>query len=159
MRPNQAAEKGSPCSRPRRRCRATAEREVSVSRVFDVPRERVYAAWTRPELLMGWWGLSGFTMTFCRVDLRPGGVFLIGMRSPGGRDVWSGGVYHEVVAAERLVFTAYFADGDARPRSSDLPQETLVTVTFADHGHGTRLTIREAIGPPLRMGVGFTIQS
>ena len=146
MKSNQAAGKDPTRSDLRRRRPAAAEREICVSRVLDAPPERVFAAWTRPEFLMGWWGLSGFAMTFCRVDLRPGGAFLLCMRSPNGRDVWSGGVYHEVAFAERLVFTAFFAD-DGGNRPFDLPYETLVTVTFAAHDGRTRLTLPEVVGP------------
>jgi uncharacterized protein YndB with AHSA1/START domain len=147
----QAMLNGPRCGRPRYLRGAMEQHEVSVSRIFDMPRDRVFAAWTRPECLMGWWGLSGNTMTFCTVDLRPGGAFLCRMRSPEGRDVWSGGVYHEVVEAERLVFTAYFGHerSDRRDgRSDDLALEKLVTVTFADHGGKTKVTLREA-SPPM----------
>ena len=53
-----------------------ASRELVVTRAFDAPRELVFAAWTEPERLKRWWGPKSFTMPFCEIDLRPGGVFL-----------------------------------------------------------------------------------
>jgi len=53
----------------------SAERELVITRVFDAPRHLVFKAWTEPERLMRWWGPRGFTMTFCKMDLRPGGAW------------------------------------------------------------------------------------
>ena len=86
------------------------ERELVVTRVFAAPRGLVFAAWTEPEHLKRWWGPKSFTMPYCEIDLRPGGVFLRCMRSPEGRDFWVTGVFREVVVPEKLVFTDSFAD-------------------------------------------------
>jgi uncharacterized protein YndB with AHSA1/START domain len=61
------------------------------------------------------------------------------MRSPEGTDYWRRGVYREVVESERLVFT-YISDDP----ESDPDHETIVTVTFADHGAKTLMTFRQA---------------
>jgi len=87
-----------------------AERELVISRVFDAPRELVFKAWTEPEHLVRWWGPKGHTTPYCEIDLRPGGVMHHCMRSPEGRDVWSKGVFREIVVPERIVLTDSFAD-------------------------------------------------
>ena len=120
--------------------------EFTISRVYDAPRERVWQAWTEPERLKRWWGPKGFTIHTCKVDLRPGGVFLYGMHAPDGTDVWGRFVYREIVKPERLVFIVSFSDpkgGVTRnPWNADWPLETLSTVLFAEHGAETTVTIQ-----------------
>ena len=134
-----------------------AERELVISRVFDAPRELVFKTWTEPEHFVRWWGPKDYTTPFCKIDLRPGGVMHHCMRSPDGRDIWSKGVFREIVVPERLVLTDSFADaqGNVVPAahygmSPDWPLEALVTVTFDEHAGGkkTKLTVRHAGIPP-----------
>jgi uncharacterized protein YndB with AHSA1/START domain len=129
---------------------APAESEFVLTRVFDAPRDLVFRAWTEPERLKQWWGPKGFTMLSCRLDLRPGGVFHYGMRSPDGRAMWGKWVFREVVAPERLVFVVSFADEEGNPVrhpfAPDWPLEVLSTLTFAEHEGKTTLTLR---GVPL----------
>lgn len=60
-----------------------SEREVHTTRVFAVPRVRVFAAWTDPAQLMRWWGPNGFTNTFHTFDLKPEGVWDFTMHGLG----------------------------------------------------------------------------
>lgn len=128
-----------------------AGNELVVTRVFDAPRGLVFGAWTEPERVKRWWGPRGFTMPFCEIDLRPGGVFLRCMRPPEGYDFWVTGVFREVVVPERLVFTDSFADAEGNVVSAehygmdpDVPLERLVTVTFEEDAGSTRVTVRHA---------------
>jgi uncharacterized protein YndB with AHSA1/START domain len=128
---------------------------LTIRRVFDAPRERVWRAWTEPDWLVRWWGPAGFTAPVCRVDLRLGGAYLFCMRSPEGRDYWSTGVYRELVPFERLVCTDSFADqnGNVVPASyydmeGDFPPELQVTLTFEEQGGKTSMTLRHAGFPP-----------
>ena len=129
--------------------------ELTITRVFDAPRERVWQAWTEPEQVMRWWGPEGYTSPSCRIDLRVGGAYLFCMRSPEGRDYWSTGTYSEIVPLERLVCTDSFADakGNVVPASyygmeEDFPLELQVTVTLEDQGSTTAMTLRHAGFPP-----------
>src|ERR1700694_3641082 len=130
----------------------TSDQDIVITRVFDAPRELVWKAWTEPERLMRWWAPKGFTTPVCKVDLRPGGVFHYCMRSPEGRDIWGIAVYREIVEAERIVYTDAFADAEGNPvppahygMSSGHPPEALVTVTFAERGGKTTLTLLHSI--------------
>lgn len=134
---------------------ASAGRELVVERVFNAPRELVFQAWTEPEHVRRWWGPGSFTVPFCEIDPRPGGVFLRCMRSPEGRDLWVTGVFREVVVPERLVFTDSFADAEGNVVPAEhyglapgLPLERLVTVAFEEEGGATRVTLRHAGIPP-----------
>jgi uncharacterized protein YndB with AHSA1/START domain len=132
-----------------------AGRELVVERVFDAPRELVFRTWTEPAHLKRWWGPASFTMPFCEIDPRPGGVFLRCMRSPEGRDFWVTGVFREVVVPERLVFTDSFGDSNGNVVPAERyglgpgwPLERLVAVTFDEVGGATRVTLRHTGIPP-----------
>jgi len=131
------------------------KQNVIVTRMFNVPRELVWKAWTDPEHFKRWWGPKDYTCPFCEMDLRVGGKYLNCMRSPEGQDYWSTGVYREIIPTERIVFTDCFADanGNVVPAtqyglSSDFPLEMLVTVTLEDQGGQTKMTL-EHIGLPI----------
>jgi len=117
-----------------------AERELVITRVFDAPRPLVFKAWTEPDRLVRWWGPQGFTTPSCTMDVRPGGAYRYRMRSAEGTDHWLRGVYREIVEPVRLVFTWAWEDSEGEPG-----HETLVTVTFAEDGGKTRLTMRQAV--------------
>lgn len=117
-----------------------AGRVLVMTRVFEAPRELVFQTWTEPEHLIHWSCPNGFTLTHCEGELRAGGAWRSCMRSPEGRDLWLGGVYREVTAPERLVFTHAWDDDRGRPG-----HETLVTVTFAERGEKTEVTFRQAV--------------
>ncbi|MBL7937971.1 MAG: SRPBCC family protein [Flavobacteriales bacterium] len=61
-------------------------REVRTTRVISASRERVFAAWTDPELLARWWGPKGFTSTFHRFELKPAGTWEFTMHGPNAMD-------------------------------------------------------------------------
>jgi uncharacterized protein YndB with AHSA1/START domain len=118
------------------------ERELTITRVLAAPRALVFAAWTDPVQLARWWGPKDFTNPVCEVDARVGGALRIVMRSPAGSEHPMKGVFREVVAPERLVFTNIALDQDG----SHL-LEGVTTVTFAAQGERTLLTVHtRAVG-------------
>ncbi len=119
---------------------STAERVLVITRVFDAPRLLVLKAWTEPEHLVRWWGPQGFTTPSCKMDVRPGGAFRFHMRSREGTDHWLRGVYREIVEPERLIFSWAWEDAEGKPG-----HETLVTVSFAEQGARTELTLHQAV--------------
>jgi uncharacterized protein YndB with AHSA1/START domain len=117
--------------------RGMASKEIVLTRTFDAPRELVWKAWTDPEQLAHWWGPKGFTNPVCEADARVGGAWHIVMRSPAGDDYPCGGVYREIVAPERLVFTNIALDKDGNPII-----DGLTTVIFAEQNGKTKLTLQ-----------------
>jgi uncharacterized protein YndB with AHSA1/START domain len=113
------------------------ELEITITRVFDSPRELVWKAWTDPMHLAQWWGPKMFSNSVCEADARVGGAWHIVMRAPDGREYPCGGVYREVVEPERLVFTNIATDSDGKP-----VLDGLTSVIFDDLGGKTRLTLR-----------------
>jgi uncharacterized protein YndB with AHSA1/START domain len=87
----------------------SGDRDVVMTRVFDAPRNLVFDAMTKPELLKRWLlGPPGWTMDVCEVDLRVGGKYRYEWRGPGGVKMGMGGVHKEVVVPERIVCTQLF---------------------------------------------------
>jgi uncharacterized protein YndB with AHSA1/START domain len=111
-------------------------RELTITRTFDAPRTLVWRAWTDPRHLAAWWGPEGFTNPVCELDLRPGGAIRIVMRGPDGADYPMRGVYREVVAPERLVFTNFAVDADDQPM-----MDGLTTVTFSERDGKTEMVL------------------
>ena len=120
----------------------TAARAFTITRVFDAPRELVFAAWTNPEHLAQWWGPHGVTTPLSTIsaDVRPGGTWRATMiRDDNGRRYPMGGEYIEVSPPERLVFTW----GDAEDMD-DPAGASVVTVDLADLGGKTRMRFHQA---------------
>src|SRR3546814_15366725 len=92
--------------------------ELSVTRLIDAPRELCFRVWTDPTLLTHWWGPHGMTTPECEMDLRPGGAFRTLMRMEDGSEFPTSGVFLEVVAPARIVFTDAFEPG-WQPRSEE----------------------------------------
>ncbi len=93
-----------------------SERELVLVRETDVPRERLYAGWTQPDLIVQWFTPKPWETTACEIDLRVGGTCRTTMRSPEGQEFPNVGVYLEIVPNERLVFTdAYGAGWEPNP--------------------------------------------
>jgi len=138
-------------------------RELTLTRVLEAPRERVFKAWTDPKLLMQWWGPRGFSTPVAELDVQPGGALNIvmedteGMIEKGSRYPMDG-VFQEVVEPERLVYTSN-AVMDGKP-----VLETLTTVTFEDQEGRTKLTVHivvtrltpEGEGPLSGMEMGWS---
>ena len=115
-----------------------ADRELVLTRLIDASHEKLYRAWTEPELLKQWFAPSPWTTPKAELDVRPGGANLIVMRGPDGNEFPNRGVYLEVVPNQRLVFT------DAFTQAWEPSQKPFMTVilTFEDEGSKTRYTAR-----------------
>ncbi len=118
----------------------STDRELVIKRIFDAPRDLVFKCWTDPEHATRWMGPKGFTGDIISYDLRPGGNYRFYMRGPDGEDHWQQGVFREIVPPERLVRTFCWADGNGNPTRP----ETVLTLTFADLGGKTELTLHQA---------------
>lgn len=114
-----------------------ANKELVFTRVIDAPRELVFEAWTTCEHMKEWYGPTGFTVSMCEMDARPGGSMRVTMRSPDGTEYPGRGVYEEFAPPGSLVVRSFaLGEGDR------VLIETLNAVTFAAEGGKTRLTLR-----------------
>jgi uncharacterized protein YndB with AHSA1/START domain len=112
--------------------------DLTITRVFDAPRELVFKAWTDSAYGKEWSAPHGFTVVALEADLRPGGAWRLCMRTPEGQERWVGGVYREIVPPERLVSTHAWQNPDGTPG-----HETLMTIALAERGDRTEMTFRQ----------------
>jgi uncharacterized protein YndB with AHSA1/START domain len=81
-----------------------ANRELLHTYLIDAPVETVWAAWTKPEQIVIWWGPNGFTNTIHQMDVQPEGEWKFNMHGPDGTDYRNESVFKEVIPQKRLVF-------------------------------------------------------
>lgn len=113
------------------------ERTVTLTCVYDAPRELVWRAWTDAKHLAQWFGPKHFTSSVPQLDLRIGGALRIVMHGPGGNDYPMQGVFREVAAPERLTFSNIAVDKDGNHL---LEGKTMVILE--EQGGKTKLTLK-----------------
>lgn len=130
-----------------------AKPQVVITRVFNAPVEKVWAAFTESEQVKKWWGPTDFTAPVAEIDLRTGGKYLFAMHGPAGtefdQDMYSTGTYEEIVPFERLVYLDSFSDEHGNVISgeayglTDVPETMRVTLEFepSEDGKTTKLTL------------------
>ena len=134
--------------------KAVGDREIVITRTFNAPRPLVFDAHTKPELVKRWlFGLDGWALAVCEIDLRVGGRYrYVWRQERDGKEMGMGGVYREVVPPERIVSTEKFDD-------AWYPGEAVGTTVFLEQGGRTTLTYtmlyesREARDIALESGV------
>lgn len=85
--------------------------ELKLVREIDAPREKIFKAWTVPELMKEWLCPLPWRVTEAELDARPGGRCNNTMEGPDGEVIPNQGVFLEVVENEKLVFTDAFTEG------------------------------------------------
>jgi uncharacterized protein YndB with AHSA1/START domain len=111
------------------------KQEILITREFDAPRELVFKAFTEPELLSQWWGPSYLSTLVDTMDVRPGGQWRFINRDAQGKEYAFHGVYHEILAPERIIDTFEF---EGLPQTGHVSLETLTLEELP--GGRTRLT-------------------
>ena len=115
--------------------RRASERELVVTRTFDAPARLVFQAWTTPELMMRWWAprSMGMHLRSCEMDVRVGGGYRLEFGLDAANSMAFHGKYLEVTPPSRIVWTNEESGDDG----------AVTTVTFADQGGKTLLTLSE----------------
>jgi uncharacterized protein YndB with AHSA1/START domain len=120
---------------------AIGTQEITITRVFDAPRELVWKAWTEPEQLAQWWGPPGWTnpLETVKMDVRPGGAFRVtSVSDEDGTEMTTSGAYREVLEPERLVLE--------EPAEDAWHEHAVSVVTLTDLGDGrTEIVLRATI--------------
>lgn len=109
-----------------------SDREIRITRTFEAPRAMVFDAFTKPELVRRWlFGPDGWEFEVCDIDLRPGGEYrYVWHRPSDGQRMGSRGVFREVAAPARFVFTERFDE-------AWYPGEAIVTVELTESARST----------------------
>lgn len=106
--------------------------QLQITRTFAAPREKVFRAWTDPEIMKQWFAPSDEYEVEAELELTVGGKYRVKMKHSKGVHI-VGGEYREIKPPERLVFTWGWEDGSVT--------ETLVTVEFREIEAGTELVL------------------
>ena len=106
----------------------TADREISITRILNAPKEVVFEVWTDPKHISEWWGPNGFTTTTQEMDVRVGGKWRHTMHGPDGKDYPTEFIFTEVVKPDLIKYTNTLPKFDA-------------TVTFEAIGNKTKLSM------------------
>jgi uncharacterized protein YndB with AHSA1/START domain len=101
--------------------------DLRIRRVIAARAERIFDAWTKPELLVQWWGPAGVRCIAAEVDLRSGGAYRIGNQLPDGAVLWISGEFELVDSPHRLVYSWRVGE----------ELESRVTVTFTAIAEGS----------------------
>jgi len=106
---------------------------LTIKRRLAATPEKIYAAWTDPQKIVCWWGTADSTTFHAEADVRVGGRFAVGFRTPDGEENNVSGLYRAIEPNRRLVFTWAWRSTPER--------ESLVTLTLKPDGDGTMLTL------------------
>ena len=117
---------------------SSSERELVLIRMIDASPDKVFRAWTDPELLKLRFAPLPWTTPSVETDVRPGGSSIITMRDPEGNEFPSSGVYLEVIENEKLVFTDAYTEAWV---PAEKPFMTVI-LTFENVDGKTRYTAR-----------------
>jgi uncharacterized protein YndB with AHSA1/START domain len=112
---------------------------VVVKRTFKARRERVFAAWTKPELMARWFFPDASWSVDVQAELAPGGKYSLRMRDPSGAEHLQFGCYREIVPVSRLVFTWSCPDLGV--------EDSVVTVSLTARGESTELELLHELPP------------
>ncbi len=127
----------------------TSDQQVLITRIFEAPRERVFAAWTDPDQVAAWYGPEHMEAPRDRIkiDARVGGRWELTMvETNGDREFTIGHDILELVEPELLVMRS-----DPMPEVG-MHEPTVVRVELHDHGERTRMTLTDSPLPPAMRG-------
>jgi uncharacterized protein YndB with AHSA1/START domain len=132
---------------------STSKQEITITRIIDANRQKVWDAWTKPEYLSEWFGVPPLAATreTTSIDLRVGGAWQADMiNAQDGSRMPFRGKYLEINSPAKLVFTIEEAGN---------PNYETVTLTLTDRVGVTEMTFtqkghlpKEQYGDPLRNG-------
>ncbi len=115
------------------------ELDLVLEREIDVPVEKVWAAWTTPELMLQWFTPAPWKTVEVDIELRPGGRNKITMESPEGERFPNIGTYLEVMPNTRLTFTSVLTEDFRplpRPENGAMDLPFTASIILEDLGNG-----------------------
>ena len=116
-----------------------------LSRDFAVPVETLYHMWSDRDAIIQWWGPKGISTVVAELDMRPGGSYLYGMKTPDGMEMWGLWRILDMEPLQKLMFINSFSNAEREltrhPMNPDWPLELMTEIRFESIGSGSRVTI------------------
>lgn len=113
---------------------------ITLSKNFNAPADKIFTAWTDPEMLRLWFGPEGVKTKSASIDLRIGGEYSFTMVLPDGNKVVHRGEYRIIERPTKIAFT-WILEGQACEGSAEHHAETLVTLEFSENEDITTLVL------------------
>lgn len=118
---------------------------LSLTRVFDAPRELVFKAWTEVDRFKEWFGPKAWTIPMCEIDLKVGGSTFYCMEGPNGFKMYGKFEFTEIDEPAKLVFKNSITDEEGNPIPApgkpNWPKELVTSLTFVEEDGKTTLTL------------------
>ena len=134
--------------------------ELTITRIFNAPIEKVFNAWASDEAIKQWWGPRTWPTVHSEMDFKVGGGWRYTMQGPDGSQSRGIAVYKEIDAPNRIVYSDAFADADGN--IDETKPVTDIELTFEDLGGGrTKLTGYSKYSDPkdLQAVLGFGMEA
>lgn len=123
---------------------ADPKNALTIVRVIEAPRAKVWQACRDVQALKQWWGMpAGATMHTCQLEFRVGGAMLCEIEVPDGSKLWFKWIYREIVEGARLVLEQHFSDADGRNLDTAERPVSMVELSLDDANGKTRLTVTQ----------------
>lgn len=124
----------------------TQSAAFTISRSFEAPRDKVWDAWTHNDLLKVWFGPKGCPIFASTLELKVGGVYHYGLKTPDVGEMWGKWVFREIEKPSRLVWDLSFTDAEGHntvrhPYCETWPLDMTTTLVFAEQDGKTTLTL------------------
>lgn len=119
-------------------------KRITLVRTIAAPRALVWSAWTDPEKLKAWWGPTGFTAPYAKLELREGGAFDVEMMAPDGSRHPVKGIVRQLAPPERLVFSAW-VHGAGPDGAGEGAVEVLNAITLIEKGEATQIVVEATV--------------
>lgn len=127
---------------------SSKHKTININRTFDLPVEKVWDAWTKPEICKKWWGPKDYICPDCTIELKVGGKVLSSMQNKkDGKKIWSVGVFKEIIPQQRLVYTDNFSDENGKVipvegMPGDWSKRLIVTITLKNRNGKTEFHLQ-----------------
>lgn len=91
-----------------------SQKRIAIEREFNAPIQKVWNAWTKPEIIAKWWAPDGLVNHHASItELKPGGLFRYCMKnSQTGEEYWGRGIYQKVIEPTYLSYLDSFTDAE-----------------------------------------------
>jgi uncharacterized protein YndB with AHSA1/START domain len=123
-------------------------KKITFERKYHASVEKLWEAFSKPEILKKWWSPEGMDCSYMTNDLVPGGLFHYCFKGKDGTEFWGRGIYQTIEPSTIISWYDSFADKDGNavpPSKYGLPGdeilETLVEFRFTQLGHNSTLAM------------------